>query len=144
MSHGIASALPDTCVFRTRTGGIGILQITAHMSAPPGLKVRYKFLDKLPVAKQPESNTNTAEWSPVLLPGEKPDLSKIRMEVQTLMEQHKYEDSLQRQLWYFNHALEYGEIDSIRVTWGIMYWGELALKSKLPKGKAGLARNPGP
>ena len=80
--------------------------------------------------------STAAEWSPVLLPGEKPDLSKIRIEVQTLMEQRQYEEALQRQLWYFNHALEYGEPDAIRLSFGIMYWGELA--RRYPKAKQAL------
>jgi serine/threonine protein kinase len=136
ISYGNGSALPETCVFKTREGGIGILQVTDLVSNPPGLKVRYKFLDKLPAAMQPDSNATNAEWSPVLLPGDKPDVQKIRDEVKTLMDQGRYEEALQRQIWYFNHAAKYGESDSIRLTFGIMNWAELG--RRYPKAKQAL------
>ena len=55
-------------------------------------------------------------WSPTLAPGEKPDMQKIRDEVKTLMEQDRYEEALQRQIWYFNHALQYGEVNPVRLS----------------------------
>jgi hypothetical protein len=75
-------------------------------------------------------------WSPTLAPGEKPDLQKIRDEIKTSMEQNHYEEALQRQIWYFNHALEYGEVDPVRLSFGIMNWTELG--RRYPKAKQAL------
>ncbi len=75
-------------------------------------------------------------WSPTLAPGEKPDLAKIRNEVKTLMEQGHYEEALQRQIWYFNHALQYGEVNPVRLSFGIMSWAELG--RRYPKAKQAL------
>ena len=86
----------------------------------------------LPIAIEPAAET----WSPSLAPGEKPDLQKIRDEIKNLMDQHQYEESLQRQIWYFNHALEFGESDAVRTSFGIMNWGELA--RRYPKAKQAL------
>lgn len=72
-------------------------------------------------------------WSPELQPGEKPDLQKIRDEIKSLMDQGRYEDALQRQIWYFNHALEYGELNPVRLSFGIMNWAELG--RRYPKAK---------
>jgi tRNA A-37 threonylcarbamoyl transferase component Bud32 len=125
MAYGNALDQAATCVFKTRDGGIGILQVTEQVSNPPGLKLRYKFLNQVPAAMHREANVTNAEWSPALLPGEKPNLQRIRDEIGTLMEQRHYEEALQRQLWYFNHSLEFGESDAIRTSFGIMHWGEL-------------------
>jgi hypothetical protein len=75
-------------------------------------------------------------WSPKLAPGEKPDLSRIRDEIGSLMEAGDYEGALQRQLWYFNHALEFGESNPVRLSFGIMRWGELS--RRYPKARQAL------
>jgi tRNA A-37 threonylcarbamoyl transferase component Bud32 len=136
MSLGNASTLPDTCIFKTRAGGIGILQVTANVSAPPELKVRYRFLIQPPKITTPDSTGIATEWAPNLLPGEKPDLQKIRNDMKNLMDQDRYEEALQQQIWYFNHALKFGEINSIRLSFGIMNWGELG--RRYPKAKEAL------
>ena len=69
--------------------------------------------------------TENVAWSPNLAPGEKPDLSKIRGEIESLMNAGDYKAALQRQIWYFNHALEFGESNPVRLSFGIMHWGEL-------------------
>jgi len=76
------------------------------------------------------------QWVPPLLAGEKPDLTRIRQEIQTHMEQHRYEAALQRQIWYFNHALEYGEVNAVRLSFGISNWGELG--RRYPQAKQAL------
>jgi serine/threonine protein kinase len=75
-------------------------------------------------------------WLPNL--GERPpsDISQIRNEIKTLMDEKSYEEALQRQIWYFNHALEYGESDPVRLSFGMMNWGELA--EKYPKARQAL------
>ena len=75
-------------------------------------------------------------WAPTVDPGEKPDLQKIRDEIKTLMEQRQYEEALQHQIWYFNHALEFGEPNPVRTSFGIMNWAELG--RRYPKAKLAL------
>jgi hypothetical protein len=65
-------------------------------------------------------------WSPALAPGEKPDLMKIRNEAKTLAGQALYEEALQRQIWYFNHALEYEPAQvGVRLSFALSDWVEL-------------------
>ncbi len=82
------------------------------------------------------SSASAEIWSPTLAPGEKPDLQKIRDEIKTLMEQNNYEEALQRQIWYFNHALQFGEVNPVRLSFGIMNWRELG--QRYPKAKQAL------
>ena len=87
--------------------------------------------------RKPESSAET--WSPVFAPGEKPDMQrmwKIRDEVKTLMDQTRYEEALQRQIWYFNHSLQYGESDPVRLSSGTANWVELG--RRYPKAKQAL------
>jgi signal peptidase I len=82
----------------------------------------------------PDASAET--WSPPLAPGEKPDVQKIRDEIKTLMEQNNYEEALQRQIWYFNHSLQSGEVNPVRLSFGIMNWSELG--RRYPKAKQAL------
>jgi serine/threonine protein kinase len=138
MSHGQASSLPDTCVFKTRAGGIGILQVLRHSPDSPGLKVRYKYLENPPaVVPTQVSSTAPGPWAPELLPGEKPDVNKIRQEASDLMQQGKYEESLQRHLWYHQHALELGAGQTgVRLSFALSDWIELG--RRYPKAKQAL------
>ena len=86
------------------------------------------------ITNTPSASAET--WSPTLAPDEKPDLQKIRDEIKTLMDQGDYEGALQRQLWYFNHARQFGEINPIRLSFGIMNWHELG--QRYPKAKQAL------
>jgi len=87
-------------------------------------------------ANSPPASAET--WSPTLVPGEKPDLQKILDEAKTFMEQHNYEESLQRHLWHFNHASEFGDSyqDIVRLTSGLSDWEELG--RRYPKAKQAL------
>jgi hypothetical protein len=70
---------------------------------------------------------STEIWSPTLAPGEKPDPEKIRSEAQELMERGSYEESLQRVLWYHNHALEIDpSYSAVRISFALSDWTELA------------------
>jgi predicted Ser/Thr protein kinase len=78
--------------------------------------------------RQEESfNGAAAEtWSPALAPGEKPDLTKIRDEIKTLVDQTNYDEALQRQIWYFNHALDYDpSLVGVRLSFTLSDWAEL-------------------
>ena len=59
------------------------------------------------IANAPSASAET--WSPTLAPGVKPDLQNILNEAKNLMDEGKYEEALQRQIWYFDHALEYDQ-----------------------------------
>jgi hypothetical protein len=131
MLYGNAS-LPDTCAFKTHKGGIGILQVTEYVSDPPGLKVRYKFLDKAP--ETPSMPVATESWSPTLWPGEKPDPQKVLDEARKLTSTDHYEEALQRYLWYYNHAREFDTYAS--PTSELYEWVELG--RRYPKAKQAL------
>jgi tRNA A-37 threonylcarbamoyl transferase component Bud32 len=135
---GAPPGKPDTFIFQTRQGGKGLLQILGITGDGCGVKLRYKLVQ----IKQATATTASApaapteNWTPMLAAGEKPDLQNIRDEVKTLMDQGHYEDALQRQIWYFNHALEYGEVNPVRLSFGIANWGELG--RRYPKAKQAL------
>jgi tRNA A-37 threonylcarbamoyl transferase component Bud32 len=130
---------PETCVFKTREGGIGIAQLARIVGNPPGIKIRYKFVDKVPAASQTQSNATAAgSWSPPLLPGEKPDLFKIMEEAKQLASTAHYEEALQHYLWHFNHAQEYGDNwqNAVRLNSELSEWEELG--RRYPKAKQAL------
>ena len=84
------------------------MQLTEYVSDPPGLKVRYKFLDKASAPTQTQSNAVATEpWSPTLWPGEKPDPQKILDEAKHLTATGHFEEALQRYLWYHDQAREF-------------------------------------
>jgi hypothetical protein len=129
----------ETCVFRTRDGGIGILQLTGFVSEPPGLKIRYKFVDRAPAPAQTQSAAvPTESWTPNVLPGEKPDLGKILDEAKKLTASAHFEEALQRYRWHFHHAQEFDDSyqNVVRLTSGLSDWAELG--RRYPKAKQAL------
>ncbi|MDR3402031.1 MAG: protein kinase [Chthoniobacter sp.] len=77
-------------------------------------------------ATPPAPSAAGESWSPALTPGEKPDLQKIRNEADNLMNQGRYEEALQRYIWYFNHASANGDSGPVRLSFGLSEWSELA------------------
>jgi serine/threonine protein kinase len=76
-------------------------------------------------------------WSPALAPGEKPDLTKIRDEAKTLADQAHYDAALQRQIWYFNHALDCDpSLTGVRLSFALSDWA--ALGRSYPKARQAL------
>lgn len=98
-------------------------------------------------------------WSPSLGPGEsaagrikrlgqelaslsfaptnRPDASKVLAEAQDLAAKGRYEEALQRHIWYHNHALEYDRGQSgVRLSFALSSWMELA--RKFPKARQAL------
>jgi serine/threonine protein kinase/tetratricopeptide (TPR) repeat protein len=139
MLHGHTAKLPETCVFKTREGGIGILQVMEHLSDPPGLKVRYKYLHQPPAVTQEDSSSVAAEsWSPELWPGEKPDPAKILQEAKELMAKTRFAEALARYLWFHNHAEELGDSYQkvVRLTSALSDWVELG--RRYPKAREAL------
>ena len=128
----------ETCVFRTRDGRIGILQLTGYESSPPGVRIRYKLTDSAPVMAQTPSNVATESWTPTLWPGEKPDPQKILEEAKKLTATAHFEEALQRYVWHFNHAQEFGDSwqNAVRLTSALADWAELG--RRYPKARQAL------
>ena len=79
----------------------------------------------------------TETWSPKLAPGEQPDLTKIRDEIRRLVNQTNYDEALQRQIWYFNHAPDYASsLTGVRLSFALSDWVELG--RKYPKARQAL------
>ena len=93
---------------------------------------------RLKIEPLPAKSSATAEtWSPTNAPGEKIDVSKVLSEAKDLMDQGRYEDALQRQIWYFNHALEYDQGQTgVRLSFALSQWMELG--RRYPKAKEAL------
>ena len=64
-------------------------------------------------------------WSPSLAPGEEIDLQKILQEAQDLKSQGRYEESLQRLIWYHNHSIFVPGQAGVRNSFALAYWVEL-------------------
>lgn len=70
---------------------------------------------------------STEMWAPSLAPGEKPDPNKVRDESREMMERGEYEQALQRQIWYHNHAAEIQpSLSAVRLSFGLADWLELS------------------
>jgi tRNA A-37 threonylcarbamoyl transferase component Bud32 len=46
--NGSGNSTNNLCLFRTRAGSLGILQITGFTENPPGVKIRYKLVERQP------------------------------------------------------------------------------------------------
>jgi serine/threonine protein kinase len=140
MSHGRVRSGPDTCLFKTRDGGIGILQVVQQVTTPPGLKLRYKFLAQPPVVAPTEFDpaATPEAWSPELLPGEKPDLTQVLEDARELTTKTRYAEALARFVWFHNHAPEFGDNwqNAVRRTSALSRWVELG--QRYPQAKAKL------
>jgi hypothetical protein len=105
------------------------------------------------------ASASVEKWSPPLGPGEsassrikrlahdvsslsiaptnRPDPSKVLDEARALAEKGQYEESLQRHIWYHNHALEYGPSQAgVRISFALSDWIELG--RKYPKARRAL------
>jgi serine/threonine protein kinase len=84
------------------------------------------------------TSTSAETWAPALAPGEKPDLQKILDEAKDLTGKGRYEESLQRHIWYRNHEPEFGDSYQkvVRITSALSEWVELG--RRYPKAKAAL------
>jgi hypothetical protein len=78
------------------------------------------------IQEQALTGASAETWSPALAPGRKPDLQEIYNEARTLRNAAQYEESLQREIWYFNHALEYDRgLAGVRLSFTLLEWTEL-------------------
>jgi hypothetical protein len=130
--------LPALFGFQTSLGNAGLLQITGFTEHPRSVTIRYKLLHNPDPPEIPDINASPEDWSPALAPGEKPDLMKLRFAIKKFLDQDRYEEALERQVWYFNHALQYGETDAIRLSFGVGNWEELG--RRYPKAKLAMIK----
>jgi serine/threonine protein kinase len=90
-----------------------------------------------PVTAQKLAEASAETWSPTFAPVEKPDLQKILGDAKDLMNKGDYEAALQRQIWYFNHALEYDQGQTgVRLSFALSQWVELG--RRYPRAKQAL------
>ena len=85
-----------------------------------------------------ESPSEThANWSPSIEPGQIPDLQAILNEAKQLRDKGRYEEALQRHLWFHNHALEIDPNHSaVRLSFALSEWERLG--RRYPKAKEAL------
>ena len=91
-----------------------------------------------PIQNQsPQIPPSTEMWSPNNGPGEKIDLQKILTDATDFMKRGEYEESLERHIWYFNHAIEQDPSQTgVRITSALSDWVELG--RRYPKARAAL------
>jgi predicted Ser/Thr protein kinase len=90
-----------------------------------------------PVPAQPTQSAARENWMPNLTPDEKPNLAAIATEAKNLTASGRYEDALQRYLWYHHHALEYDPAQAgVRLSFALSDWMELA--RRYPKARQAL------
>lgn len=93
--------------------------------------------DALASADGNSTKASAETWSPTLSPDTKPDFEKMRQEATDAMNQGRFEESLQRHLWYHIHALEYDPAQSgVRLSFWLADWMELG--RRYPKAKQAL------
>jgi tRNA A-37 threonylcarbamoyl transferase component Bud32 len=108
--------------------------------AAVGVKLTSEAASSKPQKTAAPSSGNTASaelWAPKLAPGEKPNPSEILQEAKSLAQEGRYEEALQRQIWYHNHALEIDSAQTgVRLSFALSSWTELA--RRYPKAKEAL------
>lgn len=136
--HLLSHEQSDMWYFKTREGGRGILQIISYPDRQTAGKIRYKQVQNQTTLPEKIESVTTETWSPMFAPGEKPDLQKVLDEAKELMSRGRYDEALQRHLWHFNHASEYGDSyqNIVRMTTGVPQWE--ALGRRYPKAKQAL------
>lgn len=88
---------------------------TNHLPANPGAH-----------KPEPVPSASVETWSPGVVAGV-PGLNAIMEEANTLAEQGKYEESLQRHIWFHNHAAEFNDPYQkvVRIVSALTEWVEL-------------------
>ncbi|MGH7950619.1 MAG: protein kinase domain-containing protein [Limisphaerales bacterium] len=121
----------------------GLPHVSMYADGHPFASVYFGNKQQAAKERQADWITNSLSasaetWSPTLAPGEKPDLQKILQDADDLMNQGRYEESLQRRIWYYNHALEFGDSyqHAVRMSSSFIGWVELA--RRYPKAKQAL------
>jgi predicted Ser/Thr protein kinase len=90
-----------------------------------------------PVATKLRQEASVELWAPLVKHGELPDPSAVLNEARQLMQAGKYEEALQRHIWYHNHAVAIQPSQSaVRLSFALADWAELA--RRYPKAKQAL------
>ena len=101
------------------------------------LKVLFADNRPAPPAENPVISASQEKWSPTVAPGQQTDPDKVLSEAKQLAADGKYEDALQRHIWYHNHALEFApSLMGVRLSFALGDWNELA--RRYPKAKTAL------
>jgi hypothetical protein len=130
-------ALPKTFLFETREGGMGVLQLAGFVDKPRGVKIRYRRLQNPSEIEVKAVSASAESWAPAVGPGDKPDLGAVAAEAQKFMQEGRYEEALQRHLWYHNHALEFDSgLSGVRLSFRLSEWIELG--RRYPKARDAL------
>src|SRR6185436_13019993 len=91
----------------------------------------------VPISSQPADPAPSGWWTPTVKPGELPDPGAILNEAKQLMQAEKYEEALQRHIWYHNHALEIKpSLSGVRLSFALANWVELG--RRYPRAKQAL------
>jgi hypothetical protein len=124
--QAMANLMPPVLFgFQTSLGNAGLLQIIGFTEQPRGVKLRYKLLHNPNPPEIPDPAASPEDWSPAQPPKGIPALAKFQSAIKKLMDQDRYAEALERQVWYFNHSLQYGDTEVNRLSFGIMHWPDL-------------------
>ncbi len=76
-------------------------------------------------------------WSPTLKPGEQPDLMKIQQEASDMTRSNRYEESLERHVWYHNRFTANRPVCSlgVRNSFALSDWIELGRRYPKASGR---------
>ena len=142
--------------------GSGLVVLLGVFGAMLASGWRFQRLDRPADGQRAASGGSSAsaeKWSPPLGPGEspgsrvkrlaqdlsslslastnRPDPAKVLAEARDLAGKGRYEEALQRHIWYHNHALEYGPSQAgVRLSFALSAWDELG--RKYPKARQAL------
>jgi hypothetical protein len=115
--------------------------VQASLRPPPmPIEIHPQFAENstLFAPELPAPSASVERWSPKFEPGTKPDVQEILSAAKEYAAENQYEESLQRHLWYHNHALEYDPEGQrgVRLSFALSYWA--ALGRKYPKARDAL------
>ena len=107
----VKDAGPQTCVFNTREGGIGILQVLARTEKPDGVNIRYKMVRGL--------KTRLPRPQPSTQPATQPAEAKLPREVKAVITKEEHErKAVLDEAWRLFQAGQYA--DSARAYQGVL------------------------
>ncbi len=109
-------------------------QAASPKSSAVTLKIPPPFELNGAITNDPKASLET--WSPTLKPGEQPDLMKIQQEASDMTRSNRYEESLERHIWYHNHSRTDPSQSGVRNSFALSDWIELG--RRYPKARTAL------